>query len=241
MKKIILGDCFDRLRNIPDESIDLVFLDPPYEKTNLSWDKMFPMSILDELFRILEPSGVIIIFGREPMLSFFRVHGIKYFKYDLVWRKNRKNGYIQARYKPLQETEKIAVFSKGGMSDKSYPRMRYIPFEARPCHVKCKPGKLKPRYFNSQDVGEYTRTKRGFPTDLIECDQEWKVYHETEKPIQLYEYLMLLYTQLGDNVLDPCFGSGNSMIAAKTLNRNFIGIEQDKQHYERLYSLLQEG
>lgn len=233
MKKIILGDCFDRLRNLADKSVDMILLDPPYEKTKLSWDKLFPISILDELLRVIRDDGVIMIFGREPMLSFYRVHYFPFFRYDLIWKKNRKNGYVLCRDRPLQETEKIAVFSKGCFTKNARIKMRYFPALSIPCHVPCKSGKLKPKYFSNQEVSDYTRTRKGFPTDLIECDQEWKVIHPTEKPIQLYEYLILMHTQLGDTVLDPCFGSGNALIAAKSLNRNFIGIEKEEEYFNK--------
>lgn len=232
MKKLILGDCFDRLRNIHDRMMDMVLFDPPYGKTNLSWDKPFPVSILNEILRVIRDDGVIMIFGREPMLSYFRVHYSKFFRYDLIWKKNRKNGYVLCKDRPLQETEKIAVFSKGNFQKNARVKMRYFPALSIPCHIPCRRGKIKPKYFSKQEVGDYTRTRKGFPTDLIECDQEWKAVHPTEKPIQLYEYLILMHTQLGDTILDPCFGSGNALLAAKTLNRNFIGIEKEQEWFD---------
>lgn len=242
MKKIILGNCFDRLRNIQEKSIDLIFIDPPYGKTNLSWDNVFDSrALLELIFKLIKDSGVILIFGREPMLSHYRIHAEKYYKYDFIWKKNRKNGYVLSRERPLQETEKIAVFSKGNIFSNSKTRMNYFPQFTVPCHVKSKLGKTKPKYFSTGCNNEgivYTRTRKDFPTDIIECDQEWKTDHPTEKPIQLYEYLLLTFSQLGDTVLDPCFGSGNSIIAANTFNRNFIGIEMNKKYFDKLNNNL---
>lgn len=237
IKKLILGDCFDRIKNIQDNSIDLLFVDPPYKKTNLGWDESFDLSIFNEFRRVINKSGVIVVFGREPLLSYHRITLIDLFKYDYIWKKNRKNGYVLANTRPLQETEKIAVFSKGSMKPSSCT-MSYFPQFTRPCHKKFIKGKLKPKYISSGFNGGMSSGRKEYPTDIIECDQEWKPFHPTEKPLELFEYLVLTYSKIGDTVLDCCFGSGNSIIAAKNLHRNFIGIEKDKEYFNRLTNLI---
>jgi len=237
MQKIILGDIFDRIKNIPDGFADIVFLDPPYKKTSLEWDRRFSHKIINDALRVCKETGVVLVFGREPELSFYRVEAVQQYKYDFIWKKNRKNGYLLSKYRPLQETEKIAVFSKSQIR-----KQKYIPQFLVPCHVKSIQGKIKQKHITGgcKDGTELLRTKRDYPTDIIECDQEWKnLVHPTEKPIQLFEYLILTYSQLGDVVLDCCFGSGNSLLAANGLHRNFIGIEKEEKYFSSLKERLE--
>lgn len=235
MQKLIQGDLFDRLRNIPDGIVNLIIIDPPYGQTTLKWDKRFNDIEIKFLFkeynRITTETGICLVFGREPTISYWRIFGIPFYKYDLTWKKSRKNGYVLSKYKPLIETEKIAVFSKGCTSPKSDKIMPYYPqFLRKVRHEKVAKGRQRTFISGCKEGTEYTQTHAEFPTDIIDVPSLGynEQFHPNQKPIELMEYLILTYSKLGDIVVDPAFGSGTVLHAAKNLNRRFIGIEKDE-------------
>jgi DNA modification methylase len=228
-------------RRFPHDFFDLIIVDPPYGKTNLPWDKPFNTSdFLRGMLSILSPTGTILVFGRNPELSKYIIYGEDIFKYDLTWIKSRKNGYVNCNTKPLQQTEHIAVFSKAHCINKHEPKMTYNPLFIRPCFRTAKQPTVKQRY--NETAGGFVKTKDGvyipqeghkeYPTDVIEISSIGKHDHPCKKPVELYEYLILTYSNLGDKVFDPCFGSGSSLVAGKGLNRKMFGCEMDKVFYD---------
>ena len=71
-----------------------------------------------------------------------------------------------------------------------------------------------------------------FPISIREHNCVRKGFHPTQKPIDLLEYLIKTYSQENDLILDNCAGSGSTLVAAKNLNRQFIGIEKEKEYYD---------
>lgn len=237
MKAILHGKWEDRIRNIPDNSVNLLIVDPPYKQTALDWDKkQFDYEkLFKEFNRISVGNGNMLVFGRDPILSYCRIAGIQYYKYDLIWKKSRKNNYVLAKFKPLSETEKISVFSKGGVSGTSKEKMAYYPQFLRKVSRGYK-GRSRPSFFVSgcKEGNQINQTHADYPTDIIDINSNGynELLHPCQKPIELFEYLILTYTRIYDNVVDVAFGSGNSLVAANSLNRNFIGIESNKEYYE---------
>lgn len=228
--KLIHADCFDLFPIIPSEFFDLIIIDSPYGKTHLNWDKPFDVKLMmDNLLRLIKPTGAILSFGREPMLSHQRIYAERHYRYDLIWRKTRKNGFLRAQQKPLEETEYIAVFSKSDVS-----KMTYNPFTKRPrdnvkqnkSRQQTQRGEFKSETFQSRGAN--------YLTNIFEAGSTHKSGHPCEKPVELYEQLILTYSNIGQRVFDPCFGSGNSAIAAENLNRNYIGIEKDIQWFNNI-------
>ena len=80
------GDCLERMKEIPDGSVDLILTDPPYGTTACKWDSVIPFEPMwAELKRIIKPNGAIVLFGSEPFSSALRMSNIKQYKYDWVW------------------------------------------------------------------------------------------------------------------------------------------------------------
>lgn len=105
------GDCLERMREIPDGSVDMVLTDPPYGTTACKWDSIIPFEPMwVGLKRIIKPNGAIVLFGSEPFSSMLRVSNLKMFKYDWVWEKEQGVNPLLAKKQPLNNIEYIHVF-----------------------------------------------------------------------------------------------------------------------------------
>jgi DNA modification methylase len=224
-------DCLKVLPILPDKSIDLILTDPPYGTTACKWDSIIPFeSMWKELKRVTKDNSCIALFGSEPFSSALRMSNIKHFKYDWIWKKSNIMGFLNAKKRPLKEIEIISIFNS-----KIY----------KPQNLK-KNLKGKNRIGKNTDVlGKYNAINKSeftnYPKTIIEFKNE-RGLHPTQKPIALLEYLIKTYTSENDIVLDFTMGSGSTGVACKNLNRQFIGIELDKNYFniakERIESTL---
>lgn len=78
--------------------------------------------------------------------------------------------------------------------------------------------------------GKYRQTKTGYPKNVLKIASEGNTSHPTQKPVELFEYLIKTYTDEGDIVLDNCLGSGTTLVACQNTNRNGIGFEKEPKY-----------
>ena len=110
---LLFGDCLERMKEIPDASVDMVLTDPPYQAIACKWDSMIPFEPMwEQLKRIIKPNGAVVLFGTEPFSSALRMSNIKQYKYDWVWVKNISTNFLYAKWQRLRNTENIHVFYK---------------------------------------------------------------------------------------------------------------------------------
>lgn len=244
---LMQGDCLERMKEIPDGSVDMVLTDPPYGTTACKWDFIVPLDEMwEQLKRIIKPSGAIVLFGQEPFSSMLRTSNIKMFKYDWYWVKSRKNGFVHAKGMPLKETEVVSVFSEGSIRRNSNNPMVYNPQNVVPFTKKrVNYVKTASTYSGGNEVGtEYEQQGYGYPTNLIPFKNESPKtqVHPTQKPVALMEYLIKTYTNEGETVLDFTAGSFTTGVACVNLNRKFIGIEMDDNYFnigtERVFGAM---
>src|SRR5574344_659719 len=111
--QLIHGDCLEKMKDIPDKSIDMILCDLPYGTTQCKWDVVIPFEPLWEQYkRIIKDRGAIVLFGSEPFSSYLRMSNIKDYRYDLVWHKNSSGGFASAKRQPMKYHEIISVFYK---------------------------------------------------------------------------------------------------------------------------------
>ena len=228
------GDCLELMKDIPDGSVDLVLTDPPYGTTACKWDSVIPFEPMwEQLNRVIKPNGAICLFGNEPFTSCLICSNINGFKYRWDWNKKIPSGMGYAKYRPMQQTEDICVFSKGGEKTKYNPQ-----FTKREKPIKSGGNSIQARVYNNfkcmEDGKEYKKTyDYKNPVTLIEFDKVRKgALHPTQKPVPLLEYLIRTYTNEGETVLDFTMGSGSTGVACVNTNRNFIGIELDEEYFK---------
>ena len=96
------GDCLEVMKEIPDESVDLILCDLPYGTTKCKWDVVIPFDKLWEQYnRLIKEEGAIVLFGKEPFSSQLRVSNLEMYKYDWIWVKDTKSNFMQANHQPL--------------------------------------------------------------------------------------------------------------------------------------------
>ena len=234
MTDLRLGDCLEVMKGIPDGSIDAIITDPPYGTTACKWDSVIDFELMwEQLNRIIKPNGAIVLFGNEPFSSTLRVSNIKNYKYDWVWDKKKPTGMLNAKRQPLRRVENVMVFYKKQCTYNPQKIMNPNGSEKRSLYA----------YSRENEGGETTgKIKKGGVSSNYEADKLLPVNvqvfkkpnkpkHPTQKPIKLMEYLIKTYTNENETVLDFTMGSGTTGVAAKNLNRNFIGIEQDENYF----------
>lgn len=205
--RLIFGNCFDVVKNIPDDSVDLIVTDPPYGinftkgykggSTQLiqgddGFTVMFFLDdILREYKRILKPNSALYIFTRFDVMPYWWIKCKNYFdaKNCIIWAKGGGfTGDLKGNYG--NNSEMIIYLTNG---------------------------KHELRGKREGNVWGYSKAKLEF--------------HETQKPIDIIENILRHSSDEGMTVFDPFMGSGTTGIACKNLNRNFIGIELNEDYY----------
>tara|TARA_B100000900_G_C20602172_1_gene726105 strand:- start:910 stop:2007 length:1098 start_codon:yes stop_codon:yes gene_type:complete len=241
------GDCIKRMEEILDDSIELILCDLPYGTTKCKWDTIIDIDKLWEHYKriIKKPSGVILLFGQQPFTSKLISSNYDWYKYNLIWKKNKTTQYLLANYRPMKCTEDICVFSKGGAAAASRKKgnMTYNPQGLIPVNIKKKNSEKRIGKMLNQThhLGpnnkltsntEYSQKFTNYPNELIEFDIEYDTIHETQKPVKLIEYLIETYSNKYDTVLDNAMGSGTTGIGCISTNRKFIGIELEEKYFK---------
>jgi len=233
------ADCFDVFPYISDKSVNLILCDLPYGTTACKWDSVLPFDKLwNEYERIITDNGAIVLTASQPFTSALVMSNPKMFKYEWVWDKVSHTNPFIAKYRCLSVHENILVFAKGKTI---YNPQKYFNGVIR--NDKGKNGKRLGELFINNDVG-YTRNMDGFanPKSIITIQRESisgsneertkNSLHPTQKPLELMKYLIKTYSNEDDVVMDNCMGSNTTGLACKELNRQYIGIEKDKNYYD---------
>ena len=109
--EIILGDCLEVMKDIPDKSIDMILCDLPYGTTACKWDTIIPFEPLWEQYkRIIKKNGAVTLFGSEPFSSHLRMSNMEMYKYDWIWEKSHPTGFALSAGRPMKYHETICMF-----------------------------------------------------------------------------------------------------------------------------------
>ena len=117
-KEILLGDCLELMKDIPNGSIDAIICDLPYGvlnkgNVNAKWDSVIPFEPLWEQYeRIIKDNGAIILFGQGMFSAELMISNKKLWRYNLIWDKVAKTGFLNANKMPMRQHEDILVFYK---------------------------------------------------------------------------------------------------------------------------------
>lgn len=215
------GDCLEKLKLLPTASVDMVLTDPPYGTTAAPWDSVIPFQPMwEQLRRVTKPSGAILLFCNQPFTSLLITSNLRDFKYCWYWRKPQHSNPFLAKIQPLRVVEDIAVFRQfhGTYNYTSTPILRVT-----------KPSNGSVLFHGS--AREHTQTQTGYPKNVLEFAKD-RGLHPTQKPVALLSYLIGVYTDPKQTVLDFTMGSGSTGAACLATGRRFIGIEQDRHYYQ---------
>ena len=246
---LIHGDCLTEMDKLigGGQKVDLILTDIPYGTTKCKWDNIIPFDEMwDCIHGLCKPTTPIVLFGDEPFSSRLRLSNLNEYKYDWLWIKEGPSNIFNAKRRPMKYHENIMVFYKEQC--KFYPERIMIPRLARTVEERHRTGTMS--ISKSKSIVSGTNVKSGkYITDYSKLDANWKnpsqhiffsrvkanshekVDHPTQKPVKLMEHFIEAYTDKGDTVLDFTMGSGSTGVAAKRLNRNFIGIELNEDYF----------
>ena len=237
----MLGDCLERMKEIPDSSIDLTVTSPPYDNlrtynNTLDWGEHVWKPVLQELFRVTKKGGVVVwivgdatIKGSETGTSFrqalyfmdcgFNLHD------TMIWEKTG-NGCLGSQNAYGQVFEYMFVFSKSKIKTHNLIKDR---------ENKIKSGTVKVNASLVDGKG-YSRVVERKPfgkrNNIWRINQQQKSEHPAPFPEQLANDHIISWSNEGDTVLDCFMGSCTTGLAAKNLNRKFIGIEKDETYFK---------
>jgi len=234
---ILIGDCLEELRKIPDASVDLVFADPPYnlqldsellrpnntrvDGVDDEWDKFDSFAAYDrfchawlaECHRVLKPTGAIWVIGSYH--NIFRLGTALQDKgywilNDVVWRK--VNPMPNFRGRRLTNAHETLIWA--ARDAKTRYTFNYESMKALNDDLQMRSDWLFPICAGPERVK----------------DEQGRKAHPTQKPEALLHRVILASTNAGDLVLDPFFGTGTTGAVAKRLGRRWIGIERDANY-----------
>lgn len=219
---LVESNGLDAMAYIPNHSINFILCDLPYGTTQNAWDSVIPLEKLWAHYRrILAPRGVVALMGQGSFTARLILSQEELFKYKITWVKSKPTNFLNAKKQPLRKHEDVCIFyaqqpnytpqmSPGDPYDKGVRKNQLTGSygDFKPSHVKSEGGR--------------------YPTNVVyfkTAESEGRVWHSTQKPVELGRYLIRTYTQPGDLVLDNCFGSASFLVAAALEDRDSIGIE----------------
>lgn len=239
---LIHADCFDVFPYIADKSVNLILCDLPYGTTACKWDSILPLDKLwNEYNRIIKQDGVILLTASQPFTTTLISSNFKGFKYCWYWDKVNAGSFATAKYKPLSVFEDVCVFSKNGGKTKYFPIMEQAEEKNKRPRDKeyirkddnsngMGSGIFKTSYNHNEDL-RYPKNRLIYNNRVGELNSLNRL-HPTQKPLELMKYLIKTYSNEDDVVMDNCMGSNTTGLACKELNRQYIGIEKDKNYYD---------
>tara|TARA_R110001606_G_scaffold351352_2_gene501578 strand:+ start:232 stop:924 length:693 start_codon:yes stop_codon:yes gene_type:complete len=224
----IFGDVHNVIKTLEDDSIDLIYTSPPYGSTKAEWDKPLRWDeLFPEMWRVLKPSGVIVLHASMPFTYDLLQHDKP--KYHYTWLKNNSTGGLTAKYQPLRRTEEVMVYYNNKPTynpqmkgDKFFKKRNkkwgtkeddYCGHFARDANGKKPVTVSKP---NEGHIGRY-------PDTLLEYKIRWK--SAISRTDDMMDFFIKTYSNEGDTVLD--LTTHNSFLNDRVvaLKREFIGID----------------
>ena len=248
------GDCLELMKTLPDKSIDLFICDLPYgcltggagkEKAKrgegnviggCAWD--IPIDLVAfwvQVKRLCKNDHTPVLMFCTTKFGFELIKSNPdWFRYDLVWSKSRAVGFLLANKMPIRSHEMIYVFSKKGANYTRVDVEGDFPESVREGHIRTKPETVGIYGKDYKDISHSNKGKRCVKSVVEVASATNKGgKHPTQKPDDLYEWLITRYSKEGDTILDPTAGSFASCFTAQRLGRNAIGIEMDEGFYEK--------
>ena len=243
---LMQGDCLERMKEIPDGSVDLTVTSPPYDNlrtyngNNALWGEHVWKAAIKDLFRVTKDGGVVVwvvgdatIKGSETGTSFrqalyamdcgFRLHD------TMIYAKPNFSavGALATRYAPVFEF--MFVWSKGSVRT-------FNPIKDRQCKSvgKVKIGTIRQRDGSTKRMSNEGRIQPAFGQrfNIWEIAPQSQKGHPAPFPEALARDHIISWSNEGDTIFDPFMGSGTTGKMAKLLNRRFIGIELDQGYFD---------
>lgn len=224
-------DWLDLMQKIDSNSIDLIFIDPPYNVTNLAFEAAIDWSrFWTEARRVLKyPKSPTLSFSQQPFTTDLINSNRAGFRYEIIMEKSMPTGFLDANRRPLRCHENILLFADAAPD--YWPVMEHEQdLRAR---VISRGGNRAPHYNNHTRQDGWRDTGQRYPRDVWHVAQRdssfrhTKTWHQTQKPMDAVEKALRLYSQPGWLIVDCFAGSGTLAVAARALHRDYILGDND--------------
>jgi site-specific DNA-methyltransferase (adenine-specific) len=226
LNKLIEGDCLEVMAELPPQSVDLILCDLPYGTTQNKWDSVIPLNELWVQYeRVIKDHGAIVLTSQGLFTARLILSKERLFRYKIIWVKSKPTNFLNAKKQPLRRHEDICVFFK------KQPTYNPQMSNGVPYNKGVRKNQFTGSYGEFRPVEVKSAGER-YPTDVVyfkTAESEGPVWHPTQKPVALGCYLVRTFSNPEDIVLDNAFGSGSFLVAALFENRNYIGIEKNKE------------
>ena len=230
---LVNGNCLDFLPQIGDQSVNLIYTDPPYKETGNKWDNKLVDTT--ELFkhyeRIIKEDGCIAVHCTMKYANELINAAKHLYKYDWIWEKDNGTNVPNVNQQPFRVHEYILIFGKGRVTNGKRTPMKYFPQKTKGDPYIQKSGRISENWKGGLSNIVTKNTGDRHPKTVQKHTRE-RGFHPTQKPVSLADLIIKSYTEEGDVVLDTFMGSGSSGVSAKKNYRNYIGIEINKEYYD---------
>ena len=224
-------DCLEGMKLLDDKSVDCIICDLPYGMTSNKWDSIIPLDALWKQYnRVCKDNAVIVLTASQPFSSMLVMSNVQMFRHEWIWIKNRGSNFANTVREPFKEHEHVLVFSKGKwtynkqMQERTGGGAERVKYDLTSTSTSS-------NYRNFDKPQTKNASELRVPSSWQKFNTETGL-HPTQKPVDLFRYLIRTYTNEGELVLDNCMGSGTTAIAALREKRHFIGFELNKDYYE---------
>ena len=185
------------------------------------WKSKHKKGLWTHYNRIIKDNGAIVLTANQPFTAKLIASNPSMFKYAWCWEKSLKTNFLNAKKQPLRNHEDVLVFYK--------KQCTYNPQGLKKGSISG--GNKVTGSYNAWKSNSKKQMYTGYPSSVLKITNPNNGnIHPTQKPIELFEYLIKTYTNEGDIVLDNCMGSGTTAIACIKTKRNYIGWENDTKH-----------
>ena len=240
---LFTGDSLQWLKTLCDESVDLIFADPPYNIRKADWDKFdsqeeyiqWSMEWIAEAARALKPSGSLYICGFSEILADLKHPAMKYFSGCkwLIWHyRNKANlgndwGRSHESILHLRKTKKFNLNIDEIRIPYSEHTLKY-PMHPQAESSQYANGKKSSALWTPNPLGAKPKDVFEIPTTCNGMGEKTK--HPTQKPEELLRKLVLASSKVGDIIVDPFSGSGTTLVVAEQLQRLWVGCEMNEEY-----------
>jgi len=261
MIELMHGDCLELMKDVPDQSVDMILCDLPYGTTACKWDTVIPFEPLWAQYRrVAKPNAAIVLTASQPFTSALGASNLEWLRYSWYWRKTRATGHLNAKKMPMKDIEDVLVFyacpptynpqglvalgkvqknsashiARGKVQKNSASHIARGKVQKNSASDMARGVSSDPTSVVTGGItrGTYVQEATGYPRQVLDFPSEGNTVHPTQKPVALMEYLIRTYTNEGETVMDNCMGSGTTGVACMNTGRKFIGMEQDAKYFE---------
>jgi len=232
-----------------DESIEMFLCDFPYtykgkkRVTANCWDvPIDDVEFFEIAMKMLTPTGVIALTASQPFTSYLVMNHMEYFKYEWIWEKDNGSNFVHVKHQPFKVHESVLIFGKSPTTyNKGENYMTY-----NPQFTYGKPYKITRDGSDVTNLAGFSgRTDtdntdgRRYPRSIQKFNLE-RGLHPTQKPTELFRYLIKTHTNIGDSVVDICAGSGTTAISCMLEDRVFHVNDNDLNMYNIILNRIEQ-